>query len=67
MDAASVSRRFYSERDLAAVLGVSTKTIQGWRLRGKGPPWKKLCGSVRYDVQACDAWTAAQPGGGGTA
>jgi hypothetical protein len=60
-----VPKRFYSERDLAAVLGVSVKTIQGWRFRSQGPPWKKLAGTVRYPVASFDEWVAAAPGGGG--
>ena len=63
--AGGLSRRFYSERDLAAVLGVSVKTVQGWRFRGQGPAWKKLAGSVRYPVDQFEAWVQAQPGGGG--
>ena len=62
--ATGVFRRFYSERDLAEVLGVSIKTTQGWRLRGIGPPWRKCCGAVRYDAAQFDAWVRVQPGGG---
>lgn len=58
-------KRFYSERDLAEVLGISVKTLQGWRFRGQGPAWRRLCGTIRYDVQAFDLWVQAQPGGGG--
>ena len=58
-------RRFYSERDLAGVLGVSTKTLQGWRCRSLGPPWRKLCGAVRYDSVEFDTWVGLQPRGGG--
>ena len=65
-------KRFYSERDLAAVLGVSVKTVQGWRFRGQGPAWRKLAGeknhsggTVRYPIDQFDAWVQAQPGGGG--
>jgi hypothetical protein len=60
-----VSKRFYSERDLAEVLGVSIKTLQGYRLRGRlGPPWKKLGGSVKYPADQFEQWWQAQPGGG---
>jgi len=65
--AVSVSKRFLSERDLAEVLGVSIKTLQGYRLRGSlGPPWKKLGGSVKYPADQFEAWWQAQPGGGGS-
>lgn len=53
--------------DLAGVLGVSVKTVQGWRFRGQGPAWKKLAGSVRYPVDQFDVWVQAQPGGLGAA
>jgi transposase len=70
--AGGVSLRFYSERDLAAVLGVSVKTVQGWRFRGQGPAWKKLAGArnhsggtVRYPIDQFNEWWQGQPGGGG--
>jgi uncharacterized protein YjcR len=63
--AGGVCKRFYSERDLADVLGVSVKTVQGWRFRGQGPAWRRLCEAVRYEVAEFDSWVQAQPGGGG--
>jgi len=48
-------------------LGLSGETLQGWRCRGQGPPWKKALGAVRYNIVVVDAWCAAQPGGGGAA
>jgi predicted DNA-binding transcriptional regulator AlpA len=56
---------FLSERQLAAILSVSVKSLQGWRLRGRGPAWKKLGGNVRYPLLEFQAWVQAQPGGGG--
>jgi hypothetical protein len=40
------------------------RTLQSWRLRGIGPPWKKLQGSVKYDKLAFDKWVESCPGGG---
>lgn len=60
-----ITRRFLTERDLASMLNVSVKTIQGWRFRAKGPPWRKFCGAVRYDAGAVEQWAESQPGGGG--
>jgi hypothetical protein len=65
--APGVSRRFFSEADLAAYAGLSVRTLQGWRMRGLGPPFKKLCGSVRYDIEGFEAWVSACDGGGGRA
>ena len=63
--AGGVSKRFYSERELSVYAGLSVRTLQGWRMRNLGPPFRKFCGSVRYDLGEFDAWAAAQPGGGG--
>jgi hypothetical protein len=65
--AGSVSKqRFFSEREIAETLGLSIKTIQGWRFRRSlGPPWKRLQGSVRYPADQFEIWWQAQPGGGG--
>jgi predicted DNA-binding transcriptional regulator AlpA len=65
---ALIPRRFLTERDLASMLSVSVKTIQGWRFRGQGPPWRKLgqgrTAAVRYNLAEVEAWIAEQPGGG---
>lgn len=60
----SVSRRWVSETGVSAFLGLSTRTLQAWRLRGQGPPYRKLCGAVRYDMVAVSRWAESQPGGG---
>ena len=38
-----------TERDAAAYLNVSHRTLQSWRLRGNGPAYVKLGNAVRYD------------------
>ena len=60
----AISRRYLSERELSAYSGLSARTLQGWRLRGSGPPWKRFGGSIRYDLAAFESWAAEQPGGG---
>lgn len=55
--------RYLNEKELAVMLGVSVRTLQGWRLRRKGPPFRRLCGdAIRYQVDEVEAWFAAQPG-----
>jgi len=54
-------RRYLSERELAAMLGLSVKTLQGWRLRGQPPAWQKLHGAVRYPSADLEAWLADCP------
>ena len=61
-------RKLLSERELSEYSGIAVRTLQSWRLRwDQGPPFRKLGGAVRYDVQLFDAWAAPQPGGGGRA
>jgi hypothetical protein len=56
----SVPRRYLSERELHSYSGIAVRTFQNWRLRNMGPPFHKLCGSIKYDVQEFDAWVKAQ-------
>lgn len=60
---ATTERRFLNERDFGVFLGISPRTLQTWRLRGQGPPWRKLGGAVRYDMEGFETWAAQQPGG----
>jgi hypothetical protein len=62
--ALSVPVRWVCERDLALYLGLSERTLQGWRLRNIGPPFRRLNSAIRYDLRAAEQWAAAQPGGG---
>lgn len=59
----SVRKRYYTERELSLYSGIAVRTLQSWRLRQGGPPWKRLGGAVRYDIAAFDASVAVQPGG----
>ena len=45
-----------TERQAAALLKVSVKSLQGWRSRGGGPPYRKLGRCVRYAVMDLDAF-----------
>jgi hypothetical protein len=62
--ARGASRRWASEREVSEYMAVSVRTLQGWRLRGQGPSWRRLGACVRYDLAAVEAWALAQPGGG---
>jgi hypothetical protein len=55
----------YTETEVELLTGIKRKTLQGWRLRGIGPPWIK-CGArlVRYPAQRLCDWLNSQPGGG---
>ena len=40
--------RFLSTKEAARFLTLSHRTLEDWRLRGDGPPFVKLGGSVKY-------------------
>jgi hypothetical protein len=48
----AASANFHQLRDttLAQRLGVSQRTIEGWRYRGKGPAYLRLEGRIAYRV-----------------
>lgn len=41
-----------NEMHAAALLGVSVRTLQAWRVRGGGPPYVKIGRAVRYQRRA---------------
>jgi predicted DNA-binding transcriptional regulator AlpA len=54
--------------EVAAALGVSTRTVERWRLAGQGPPARRLTArAVRYDAAALAAWVESRPVSGGEA
>jgi predicted DNA-binding transcriptional regulator AlpA len=57
-----------NEKQVAETLGVQVRTVQQWRIYGRGPRYRKLCGgrggSVRYDPRELDQWLNQQPAGG---
>lgn len=59
-----VSKRFLNETEVAEYAGLAVRTLQGWRVRGAGPPFKKLGGAVRYDRRDVEHWLDTRPGGG---
>jgi Helix-turn-helix domain len=55
--------RLIDERTLAnsRVLG-SVATLQNWRRRGKGPPFIRIGGQIRYDREAIELWLRQRTG-----
>jgi predicted DNA-binding transcriptional regulator AlpA len=39
---------------------VSSKTLEGWRSKGVGPPYVKIGKAVLYPATEIDAWDRAQ-------
>jgi predicted site-specific integrase-resolvase len=47
----SNSEQFYlSDKSLARRWGISFRTLQRWRWKGKGPPYIKIGGRIRYHL-----------------
>lgn len=47
-----------NEAKAAEYLGVSPKTLSGWRWAGKGPVYRKLESAVRYVIADLDEFLA---------
>lgn len=45
---------------VAKRLGVSPGTLRAWRYQGKGPPFLRFEGAVRYDPEKVEEWVAQQ-------
>ena len=50
----------FSQRDLARRLGLSPRTLEGWRWRGTGPRFVKAGGRVLYRLEDVEAFEAEQ-------
>ena len=50
----------YLPSEIAAYLRVSVRTLQGWRHRGGGPPFRKYGELVRYQGRAVLDWDASR-------
>lgn len=59
MNTAPVSR-LNTEKEEAARLNLSARTLQQWRVQGVGPAFIKLGRAVRYDPAVVDAWLATR-------
>ena len=50
----------FSQRDLARRLGLSPRTLEGWRWRGTGPRFVKAGGRVLYRLEDVEAFEKTQ-------
>jgi hypothetical protein len=48
------------EKEAAAKLGLSPKTLRSWRSRKKGPPYSKYEGAIRYDSDEIEQYDLAR-------
>jgi predicted DNA-binding transcriptional regulator AlpA len=54
-------KRLLRTREAAEFLGVRASTMAEWRLRGMGPPFKKLGRAVAYTIEDLNRWVDEQP------
>lgn len=55
-----VEPAFFTQAEVARLLGVPERTLEGWRLTRSGPPWLKLGWHVKYDRDDVLAWAREQ-------
>jgi hypothetical protein len=60
---AGIEERDLTEQELADLERVNVRTVQNWRQRGVGPPYRKLgpgrAAPVRYPVRDYREWRAS--------
>lgn len=56
LNAVPVRGDLMNEIDAASYLGLSRRTLQQWRVSGRGPCFRKLGAAVRYRRQDLDAF-----------
>lgn len=47
-------------KEVASILKMSSRTLENWRMKGKGPPWRRIEGLVRYPESALYAWALGE-------
>lgn len=65
------AKRYLNESEVEAAFGLGVRFLRACRMRGDGPPWKKVSGRlgerggrVLYPAAGVEAWIDRQPGGG---
>ena len=58
------AREFITDVEVAARYSLNLRTLRGWRIYGRGPKFRKLGRSVRYDVRELEEYFDALPCGG---
>jgi hypothetical protein len=57
-------KQFWSEIEVESSFGIPRKTLQNWRVLGKGPRYRKFGSGVRYEISDLKAWVDSLPSGG---
>jgi predicted DNA-binding transcriptional regulator AlpA len=51
---------YLNTRQAAARIGLKKNTLEGWRIKGEGPPWRKAGSRVLYLASEIEAWLASR-------
>jgi hypothetical protein len=62
--ATTPAKRFVNDAEIEATFGISRRTLQNWRVLGRGPIYRKFGSSVRYNLADLEAWIENSPTGG---
>jgi len=64
-------KRFMTEAEVEATFGLGKRKLRRHRMRGDGPPWRKVAGQigqrggrVLYEVAGVEGWIQSRPAGG---
>jgi hypothetical protein len=52
----TLQQQWMDENELSARIAVPVKTLQSWRLRERGPPFRKFGRSVKYPLAGVEKW-----------
>ena len=58
---------YFSDHDLAAELGIKTRTTKSWRDQRKGPPVTYISGRPHYRKESVRKWLQSREGKGRSA
>jgi hypothetical protein len=61
---APLGKRFISDLEVELLFGIPRKTLQNWRVLGRGPRYRKFGSGVRYQVVDVELWIDSLPSGG---
>lgn len=50
--------------EVATILAVSESALEAWRAQGKGPPWHRIEGRIRYDEERVREYVRERAAGG---
>jgi hypothetical protein len=57
-------KQFLTDVEIEAAYGIRRKTLQNWRVLGRGPVYRKFGSAVLYNVRELEEWIESLPSGG---